>query len=72
MTRTDVFPGTCDLFLLAAIYTATVGVERFIAPTCIQYPHPYAYKLAWLNLWAPYSYARLVGLGVWVISTLLQ
>ena len=45
-TRTDLFRRICDLFLLAAIYTATVAVERFIAPTRIQYPYSYAYKLA--------------------------
>ena len=68
-TGTDLFPRIRDLFLLAAIYTM-VAVERLIAPTRIQYPHPYAYKLACLTLWALYGYsAGLVGLGVWVIGT---
>jgi len=57
------------LFLLAVIYKATVAVETLIAPERIQYPHPYAYKLAWLTLWALYGYAAgLVGLGLWVIG----
>ena len=38
------FPRICDLFTIYT--TTTVAAEWFIAPTRIQYPHPYAYKLA--------------------------
>lgn len=56
-----------DIVLLGAIYSATKYAEAYIQT--LDYPHPSLYHLAWVSLWALYSYAAgLVATGIWVIA----
>lgn len=65
-TLTDGFRAW-DFALLAAIYSATKYAEARLSD--LEYPHPALAQLAWITLWALYSYASgLVATGLWVIA----
>jgi omega-6 fatty acid desaturase (delta-12 desaturase) len=58
-----------DLFVIGCIYKTASYVDKFIDPSVIELPHPYAYRLARFALWSLYGFwAGLFATGLWVIG----